>query len=94
MDEQLENDLRDHINDLEDAISTLGQLRGEIEDVLRDVQATKEALKTIGEDLDNRYDIAYNEAVEDEDSTDLDDIDFLMGLLEEAEELVESCEKE
>ena len=91
MDEQLENDLRDHINDLEDAINILGQLRGEIEDVLRDVQATKEALKTIREDLDNRYDIAYNEAVEDEDSTDLDDIDFLMGLLEEAEELVESC---
>jgi hypothetical protein len=94
MDEQLENDLRDHISDLEDAVNILGQLRGEIEDVLRDVQATKEALKTIEEDLDNRYDIAYNEAVEDEDSTDLDDIDFLMGLLEEAKELVESCEKE
>jgi hypothetical protein len=94
MDEQLENDLRDHISDLEDAVNILGQLRGEIEDVLRDVQATKEALKAIGEDLDNRYDIAYNEAVEDEDSTDLDDIDFLMGLLEEAKELVESCEKE
>lgn len=89
--DELENELRGHIEDLETYQSELEQLRGEIEDIERNVQATKTRLKEIDEKLDEAQDAAYND---DEDAElAFDDIDYLNGLLEEANDLVEGCAK-